>query len=399
MKKQSHRLTAKRGALGASLALAGAMVLAGCGTTGGGTAGASSKPPIKIGVAVGETGYLSSKDIPFSEGAQLAVQAINKAGGVDGHLLKLYVVNMDSSATTGVTATNQLLTQDGVDVMLAGSVSAATAAEAPLVTNHQVPMIAASVLPTDSQWIFSTLQPASKGDDAALGFVKSVLHVTSIGVVYSETPYGQESNALMATLGKTFGINVVASEGVPTNATDITPALQKIKASGAKAIIDVLSGPIHVVEAKDAASLGLNLPIVMSQDVTKTIKEASAAYPDTYFVTLPPQIYPHESNAAMKAALAKFIPYYKKAYGSAPGLAYAARGWDSIQILAKAVRASGAITGTKLDNALANVSYTGTVSEYAYTPTDHTGQKSVPNPMDVAQFQGSQINVVYTPQQ
>lgn len=384
---------------GALLALSGAvLLLAGCGPASA-SGGGGSKAPFKIGMAVGETGYMSGNDIPFSEGAKLAAVALNKKGGIDGHKVEVTVVNMDSNASTGVTAVNELLTKDGVDAVIVGSVSAATAAESSEITAHKVPMIAASVLPSNDQWIFSTLQPVTLSDNAEMGFVKSKLHDKTIGVIYSETPYGQESAALMKKIAQQYGIHVLVSEGVSTDATDITPELQKVQASGAQAVVDVLTGPIHVVEAKDAASMGLKVPIVMAQDARQTFKEATQAYPNTYWVALAAQVYPHEANTGIRQAVAKFRPYYLKKYGHQPGFANAARGWDSVHILAQAVKQSGALTGTKLRYALEHVSYTGTGSIYDYTPSDHTGQASSPNPMAVAQYKNGSLTVVYTPPQ
>jgi branched-chain amino acid transport system substrate-binding protein len=386
----------------AGLAL-GALALAGCGSaaapSGHGGSSTAPKTPIKIGMAVGLTGYLSGTDTPFSEGARLAVDWLNQHGGIAGHPVQLYVRDMASNAASGVTVTNQLLNQNGVDVLVNGSTSAATAAEAPIASARQVPIIAASVLPSKPAWVFSTLQPVTKSDQAALGFVQKDLHAHTIAVLYSETPYGQQASALMGQVAQSYGLRVVSSQGVPTDATDVTPELQQARAAGAQAIVDVLTGPVHIVEAKDAASLGLTVPLVMGQDSRQTLRQAAAAYPQTYFVALAAQAYPHNADPAIRQANATFAPLYQKAYGSQPGYANAARGWDSIQILAAAVRASGAVSGQALRDALEHVSYAGCDSEYRFTPADHTGQAAVPNPMTVAQYQGDSLRIVYTPPQ
>ena len=356
---------------------------------------ATSKKPIVIGVAVGLTGYLAADDVPFSHGVELAAKYMNSHGGMDGHKVVLHVVDMQSNAATGVTAMTQLIDQSSIDAAIGGSVSAATAAYAPLLARSSVPMIAASVLPADDQWQFSTLQPTSETDAIDLGFVASKLHLKSIGVVYSQTPYGEQASKGMAAAAAKDGISVLSTQAAQTNATDLTPQLQKIQSSGAQAIIDILTGPVHLVEAKSAANLGLKIPIVMGQDTRQIFEESTAAYANTYWTGLGAQVYPYNSNASIKAANAAFLPVYRAAYGSQSGIGNAARGWDSMQILAQAVKASGAVTGATLRNALQKVTYTGTETQYAYTASDHSGQLHVSNPLGIGQYHGSSYKIVY----
>lgn len=381
--------------VGASLTgvILAAGALAGCGSS---SSSGGGKAPLNVGVAVGLTGYLSSDDVPFSQGIKLAAKTLNKAGGVDGHKVNLHVVDMQSSAATGVSELNNLLNKDGVGAVLGGSVSAATAAYAPVVTRAQVPVIAASVLPSDSKWLFSTLQPVSETNGADLGFIKSKLHLKRIAVISSETPYGEAAAKGMTSAAESRGLSVVSSQAVSDNATDLTPELQKVQRSGAQAIVDILTGPVHLVEAKSAASVGLKIPIVMGQDTLSIFKQSTAAYPKTYWTGLAAQIYPHNADPKIKAANVAFQPIDKRAYGSSSDIANAARGWDTMQILAKAVRASGAVTGESLRSALEKVQHSGTDSEYDYSPSDHTGQLKVKNPLGVGHYDGSTLKVVYS---
>jgi len=397
----SNNLRLKRGRSGVALVSVGfaAVLLAACGSTSTSTTSTSStstKAPIEIGVAVGLTGYLASDDVPFSNGVKLAAAALNAKGGIDGHKVDITLENMDSAAATGVTVVTQMIDQDHIDVLIGGSVSAATAAYAPILARAQVPMVAASVLPTDDQWEFSTLQPTSETNVDDLGFVRSKLHLTKVAVIYSETPYGEGAAAKMEAEAKSLGLSVVSSQGVLTGATDMTPQLQSVQSSGAQAIVDVLTGPVHIVEAKDAANLGMHIPIVMGQDTRSIFKQSTAAYPNVYWTALAAQVYPNNTNSQIKAANAAFLPVYEKTYGSTPGEANAARGWDSLHIIAQAVESSKAITGTKLDNALEHVSYAGTETLYQYTPTDHTGQLAVTNPLGIGHFVGNKSEIVYT---
>ncbi len=379
-----------------ALALLGA-ALVGCGSSGtstGGSGGDDGGDTIHIGLAVGKTGYLAAVDTPFANGVTLAADYLNKNGGVDGKKIKVTTLDMQSNAAKAVPVTNQLLNQYKVDVIIGGSTSAATAADAPIIEPRKVPMIAASVLPPNSKWVFSTLQPVDKTNAVDLEFAKS-LKVKKVAVLYSQTPYGQNAAASMGDAAKAAGIEVVASEPVEANATDVTPQLSKAKAAGAEAIIDVLAGPVHIVEAKAAATLNLDIPVITGTDEIATFEPASKAYEHCYFTAIAPQIYPHNNDPGIKAANEKFLPIYEAAYGDNPGIGSAARGWDSVMILAEAVKASGATTGEKLRAALEQVNYTGTMSVYKFSADDLTGQASTPNPLGILRGDNGKLEVVY----
>jgi branched-chain amino acid transport system substrate-binding protein len=376
-------------------ALLGA-VLAGCGGPSGSSTGTDSAGTVHIGLAVGKTGYLAAVDTPFGNGVNLAADYLNKNGGMGGKKIEVTTLDMQSNAAKAVPVTNQLLNQYKVGVIIGGSTSAATAADAPIIGPRKIPMIAASVLPPGSNWVFSTLQPVSKTNAIDLEFAKS-LKATKIAVLYSQTPYGQSAAAARGAAAKTAGLAVVASEAVEVNATDLTPQLSKAKAAGAQAIIDVLSGPVHIVEAKGAATLNLNIPLIMGTDEVATFEPAAQAYAQSYITAIAPQVYPKNNEAGIKAANDKFLPIYQAAYGDKPGIASAARGWDSVMILAEAVKASGAVTGDKLREALESVSYTGTMSTYKFSAGDLTGQVGTPNPLGIVKENGGKLEVVYTP--
>lgn len=377
----------------AGAALVGTALTA-CGASSSGST--SSGGELTIGLTVGQTGYLAGVDVPFGNGVKLAADYLNKQGGIDGKKITVTSRDMQSNAAKAVPVTNELINQDRVDVLIGGSTSAATAADEPIIAPKKVPMIAASVLPDQDDWQFSTLQPVSKTDEIALDFAKS-LKVAKVAVLYSQTPYGQSAAASMKSAAQADGLQVVASEAVETSATDVTAQLSKAKSAGAQAIIDVLSGPVHIVEAKGAATLNLGMPLIMGTDEVATFEPSAKAYPQTYFTAIAPQIYPKNTDTAIKTANAKFLPVYQKAYGNKPGIGNAARGWDSVMLLAAAVKASGATTGDKLREALEKVTFTGTMSAYEFTGDDHTGQTKTANPLGITKYQNGKFQVVYTP--
>jgi branched-chain amino acid transport system substrate-binding protein len=88
------------------------LMLASCGssnTGGGGASASTSKEPIVIGAAMGLTGFMVTWDGPVYAAAQMAVDDINKAGGVLGRKLELIKSDTRSDAAQSVLAASEVL--------------------------------------------------------------------------------------------------------------------------------------------------------------------------------------------------------------------------------------------------------------------------------------------------
>ena len=356
---------------------------------------APSGPPIKIGVAASLTGYLASTDTNLVAGAKLAVDEINKHGGVNGSPLELTTLDIASSAATAVTAANQLLNQNQVDVLLGGVSSAATAAVAPLVNAHKVPYIPCAALPADPSWTFTTLPPVAFIANLEVGYAKK-LGVKTVGILAGSTPYGQLIGKLLADGATAAGMTVVRSDGVDPTATDVTPQLSKLIDAHVDAILDSFTGPTHMVLAKNAAQTGKTIPLIMSTDTSDTVRQATAIYPNIAFVATSAQVYPDVTRAALKKADDAYFAVAKAA-GLDEKIASsdtASRGYDAIYLYAHAVEAAKSHAGDAVKAALeAMQPWQGATALYKITADNHAGFPY--NPLLVAGFKQGKIAALY----
>jgi urea transport system substrate-binding protein len=382
------------------IALAGVclVVLSGCAARGGtssatGGATSSAGPDISIGVSAAETGYLSaSSDLPFISGIKSAVAAVNASGGVNGRKLKIAsILDSQSVAATGASNVNQLINQDHVDVIMSGSDSTACAAVQSAVTAATVPMTCISPPPAGSTYQFQVAASVPGMVSDMLGYVKSQ-KIDSVALLATTSVYGQIIAKIINGIAAKMGIKVISTITVPDSPTDLTATMQQVKATGAGAVVDTITGPGHIIEAKGAAAAGLTVPLVQITDTTNTFKSASEAYDKVYFVTLPPQAYPSVPDVALKAANADFVPQYK---GNKDSIAAAAYGWDAVHILVAAMKKSGAIGGAKLQAALETLNYQGVNSLFSYSATDHGGEATVNNPDSIGHFQNGKLKIVF----
>lgn len=349
---------------------------------------------IDIGMPMALTGYLATFDGHAVDGAKLAAKLLNAQGGAGGHPLVLHILDDTSNATTGVTVVNELINRYNVAAIASGALSAQTVAIEPIVARNKVPVITISIIPAGMQWTFSTALPPPKLLDLELAFAARHLKARRIAFLYSQTPYGQVAARIFADHAKAHGQEPVFNEGVAVAATDLTPQLARLKSTKPDAIVDFLTGPVHIVEAKAAVTVGLNIPIIMAIDDTTTFQQAAQVYRDSYFVMSPVQTYPNIPDPQVKAAAKRFLDAFKAAGLDPSEVGTAGAGWDLIHMYARIFAKAPSARGAALRDIIQHLDYIGALGRYRYRPDDHTGQNDVPVAMQITRFAGGRFQIV-----
>lgn len=371
-----------------------ALSLAAAPFTGWSAFGQGKKAPIEVGTVAALTGYLANYDGEFINGLKLGVKVANERGGADGHPINLRIVDGASNATNGVTVTNQLLNQYNVSIMLNGASSATSVAVHPLNSEAKVPMIILSQLPPEHKWAFLSTTAFSRVMQLELQFVTEHLKAKRIGIIYNQTPAAQSATKQLTELAPKWGLQVVSTQGVEVTATDFTPQMAAFKEANPDAILDFMTGPAHILEAKAAATVGLKAALVMGLDDTPTFRQASAAYPNAYLSAIPVQVYPDIEDPELKASVGAFIEEHKKAGLDPAGVQAAASGWDAVFMMVAAVKKAGATAGEPLRAALETLEYNGAVTKWRFSPTDHSGQEKGET-LQTAKMENGQLKVVF----
>lgn len=368
------------------------LALALVGTGAIGTAHAASA--IDIGMPMALTGYLAAFDGHATDGAKLAAKLLNEKGGVGGRAIELHILDNTSNATTGVTVVNQLINKYNVAAIASGALSAQTVAIEPIVAKNKVPVITMSVLPADMEWTFSMALPPAKLLDLQLAFAEKQLKAKHIAFLYSQTPYGQVAAKIVGDLVSKHGQEAVFNEGVAVGSTDLTPQMARLKESNPDAIVDFLTGPVHLVETKAAGTVGMATPIVMAIDDATTFRQAADTYKDCYFVMSPIQTYPDVPDPEVKAATKAYLDAFQASGIDQREVGNAGEGWDLVHMYAQLFAKSPDVRGEALRDALMHLDYIGAYGRFRYRADDHTGQKDVPVPMQIAQLRDGKFHVI-----
>jgi branched-chain amino acid transport system substrate-binding protein len=252
----------------------------------GGSSGASQGTPIKLGVLTSLTGSFAPWGIQVRAGMALAVNEINRTGGVkgrgQGRKLNLAVAD-DQSGPAAVDGFRRLTQQEGV-VAVGGVIGSNVAlGTARLAEEAKVPMFlvkagANEILTLSSRYTFRTCLPAA--DEAAVPVLQLAQKrgLKAVGAIIADYAWGQSiKKALEEEFKKDPSIKLqVQVAPVPT--TNFTSYL---RALGDVSLIVALGHPpgSGAILAQ-AAQLGMKAPVVGAwAPYSLTVKNAgSAAY-------------------------------------------------------------------------------------------------------------------------
>jgi branched-chain amino acid transport system substrate-binding protein len=274
---------------------------------------------IKLGVAGPHSGDLASYGIPTIKAAELVVKKINAKGGVLGKQVEL-IVEDDVCKPEVATNTATKLVGEGVNVVLGHICSGATKAALGIYKDSKIVVMSPSATnPALTQsGDYPNFYRTIASDDAQarleVNFALNILGVSKIAVLHDKGDYGKG----LAEFAKGFleadsRAEVVLYEGITPGAMDYSAIVQKIKRSGADAVI---FGGYHPEASKIVTQMRkkkMGIPFISDDGVKDdTFIKVAGKYAEGVYATGPKDV---SSNPMAKAANEE----HKAAYGEDPG--------------------------------------------------------------------------------
>lgn len=337
---------------------------------------------IRIGGLLETSGFIASLGTPGLEGAQLAVEQVNAAGGINGRRIQFINVNSESDNTKTVSGFKRLIEQDRVVAVVGPMSSGSVFAVADSVESARIPMIAngasRGIVQPPEKRRFTFLAPLT---DVV---VQSVMFrdmqtkgIKKIAILNSDVAFGTSGRDSLEKGAGGYGITVVARETFGNADTDMTPQLTKIRASDAEATVIWATGPGLAISTKNHRALGIKTPLYLAHS-SNDFNFLRLAGDAANGVLLPSsKIYVTAALPAsdpQKAVVERFVRDYEKKYGKPPAT-FAGNGYDATMMLVEAIRKAGT-DPVKLRDAIESTrDYVGVTALYSYSPTDHYGTK------------------------
>lgn len=329
------------------------------------SANAQGAATIKIGMCAPVTGPAAESGGYAIKGAKLALEAVNKAGGILGKQGEL-IVEDDQTTNPGIVlAFSKLASQPDIVGFLGSIRSTQVHAMAPDVIKLGKPVMIGGTDPNlthmGNQWLFRC-----RPNDSYSGRVIAEYGVSTLGkkkwaVLHSTDAFGTAGGKALTEALTKAGAPPVLDQGYANQSQDFTPVVLAIKQSGA----DIL-GSYFTFEndlgifARQLRQLGVNIPWVGSPSIVNitALKLAGPALYNTYGVA----DYAENSSEGSKA----FGKIYRAAVKVAPDN-QSSWTFDAINVLSAAINKAGSTDPGKIREAiLSTKKFAGAEGEYNF---------------------------------
>ena len=354
----------------ASAAAVMALSLAGC--SGGSmddssssNGSAANSDTITLGSVTTNSGTAAAYGEAEVAGFKLAVDEINAKGGINGKKVKLESMDDKGDATEASNAYNKLAGDNNVLAVAGPTISATTAAVAPLADQSKLVTIAPAAT-SDSietgNYLFRTCFKDSYQGEVAARFAAENLKVKKVAVLYGTgDPYSSGVGEAFAKAAEKLGLEVVDKESSSSaDDTEYSAQLQKIQASGAELLYAPyyysVAGPYIIPQARSVGFEGY----VMGPDGYDGLKLTGdkSQYNKTYYTTH----YSADDNTNTKVQ--DFIKSYKSKNNAEPNT-FAALGYDTIYMIKQAIEKAGEnATREDVRNAVAGMTFDGVTGKF-----------------------------------
>ena len=325
------------------MALAALMVVSSAAGCSSDTASSEStgEPTFKIGSIGPATGNNAAYGLAVQNGAQIAVDEINAAGGINGYQIEFSFEDDESDAEKAVNAYN-VLKDWGMQMLLGTVTSAPCTAVASETDNDRMFQITPSgtavesVQGHDNVFRVCFSDPAQGAKSAEYIATKGL--ATKIAVIYdSSDVYSSGIYSAFAAEAENQGLEIVAAEAFTAdNKTDFSVQLQKAKDSGAELVFL----PIYYQEAsailQQADNMGYK-PMYFGCDGLDGLLGVKGF--DTSLAEGVMLLTPFSADAQDDKTQA-FNAAYEEAYGETP-IQFAADAYDGIYAIKLAAEQAG----------------------------------------------------------
>jgi len=345
-------------------------------------AAAVAAEPIKIGVSGPFTGGSSSMGVSMRDGVRLAAQEINAAGGVLGRQIELVERDDEAKNERGVQIAQELINREHVAATVGFINTGVALASQRFYQQAQIPVfdnVATGSIVThqfDNQPANYVFRNAANDSIQAPMIVDEVVRrgFKKVAIMADSTNYGQLGQKdLVAALAKK-GLTPVANEKFNIGDVDMTAQLLKAKAAGADAILTYGIGPELAQLANGMTKIGWKVPMVGSWTLSMA-NYIDNAGPGGEGARMPQTFIQEPTNAKRQSFIIAFLKTFNPKNQRMDSPVSAAQGYDSVYLLAAAIKQAGSTDGPKVKAALEDLKtpVEGVVTTYKkpFSKTNH----------------------------
>ena len=341
---------------------------------------------IKVGAFFALSGPAANIGTPTKLVAQMAVDKINKEGGINGRPIELVIGDTESDPAKAAVIAKKFIFNDKVAAIIGPTTTAEGMSVKKIVEEAGVPIFMAvggdPVIMGGNfgayTYVFKSPQRSSTAVRKLYGYLKTK-GLTKIALFTASDSFGKDGLGWLERLAPEFGITLAAKESFGPADTDMTAQLTKIRNAAPQAIVSWTIGPVGSIVAKNKAQLGITTPLFQCHGLPdpKYIELAGKAsegdrMPATKLMVgaaLP-------GSDPQKKVITDFIALYRDVYKydkEFPINTHSGYAWDAISIVANAMKKAGTDPKALRAAIEQTTGYVGISGVYNLTAEDHNG--------------------------
>lgn len=315
---------------------------------------------IIIGGLAPLTGGVSQYGIATNNGAKLAVEEINAAGGVLGKQIKYIVEDEKGDPTEAINAYNKLINNDNIVALFGDVTTKPTIAVAQKAAADGIPMITGTATGEDVTLAGSNIFRACFIDpfqgELMAHFALDRLEAKTAAILFDTgDDYSSGVAEAFEATAKELGIEVLSVEGYPSGNDDFNAQLTKIKDLNP----DVIMAPCYYEDASkiitQARKLGVTAKFlgpdgwdgVLNQVDPQNYADLEGAYYCSQY-----------SRQSENPELQSFIKKYNETYGIEENM-FAVLGYDAMKILLASIEKAGTTDAEAVIEAMKGIEHAG----------------------------------------
>lgn len=330
----------------------------------GAVSASASADTIKIGINVPLTGFAAADGQSALHGAEIAVEQVNSAGGINGDMIELVVYDDQASPKESAPLAVKMITKDEVVAGISGSYSGATRAAATIFAESKVPYISAYAIHPDitraGDYVFRTSFMGEVQGRAGAKLIGEMLGKKRVTMVTLNNDFGKALAAGFSEQASNFGIEIISEYDYSIKDREFGPIISKIKSDNPDAIYAsgyfFTAGPM----VSQIRAAGLNQPIIGQEgyDSQKFIEIAGEASEGVMITT---SLDRNSSSPETQ----NFIKAFAKKAGY-PADMVAASGHTALLVLADALKMSESTNAAALRDAISKTDLMASTGQISF---------------------------------
>ncbi len=334
---------------------------------------------VKVGAIFAVTGPASFLGGPEARSAEMVVEKINKAGGINGDTIELIIKDTAGSSEKAVSFAKQLIEEEKVVAIIGPSTSGESMAVKKIAEAGKTTLISCAaaevIVDPVASYVFKTPQKDSFAAQMIFEEMQR-LGIKTIAIAAGNDGFGKAGKAQLEKMAPNFGVKVAVSETYDSKATDLSALVAKLKANASiQAVINWSVVPAQAIIAKNMRQAGWQVPLFQSHGFGN-IKYAKAAGAAAEGIIFPCgrllAVDDLDDANPQKALLAQYKKEYEAKYKE-DASAFGGYAFDAMNMVAAGIK-EGGNDRAKVRAAVEGLqNFAGVGGMFSFSPKDHNG--------------------------